>query len=246
MKIIATDFDGTLNRGGISNADREAICRFRSAGNLFGVVTGRDYYMYKTLNELELEVDFVIALNGAMIISQNGEILREERAYGKVVRSITEFIKEYTSHNLSCLIGLTRLNFNSSYPDGNENLSSLIKANEIETFTHLNTVCDCDELAAKCVSEINKLYGNTVNALQNGCCIDIPPHGIDKGAGVAVYADMMEVPHENVWCAGDNMNDLAMITRFHGCAVSNARTEVKQAAERTYDGIYEIINTIIG
>ena len=41
------------------------------------------------------------------------------------------------------------------------------------------------------------------------------------------------------------MNDMAMIVRFHGCAVSNAREEVKTAAEATYDGIYAIIEHIM-
>ncbi|MBR7101750.1 MAG: HAD hydrolase family protein, partial [Clostridia bacterium] len=43
MKIIATDFDGTLSYNGkISEEDKAAIKRFRDAGNKFGVVTGRD------------------------------------------------------------------------------------------------------------------------------------------------------------------------------------------------------------
>jgi len=245
MYIVATDFDGTLNRGGVSAADREAIERFRNAGNLFGIVTGRDYYMYKTLEELKLEVDFIIVLNGAMIVSSNGEIIREVRAEGNVLRGIIEYLGEHTTHDLSCLVGLDRYNFNANLPDGDERHPPLSKADEIGIFTHLNTVCVNDDDATLCTAEINRRFGNTINALQNGRCIDIPPRGIDKGEGVAIYADMVGVPHENIWCAGDNMNDMAMIERFHGCAVPNAREEVKNAAERVYDGIYEIIDTIM-
>ena len=43
MKIIASDYDGTINyQGRISNEDKEAIRKFRQAGNKFGIVTGRD------------------------------------------------------------------------------------------------------------------------------------------------------------------------------------------------------------
>ena len=42
MKIIASDFDGTLNYHGISAEDTAAIAKFRAAGNKFGIVTGRD------------------------------------------------------------------------------------------------------------------------------------------------------------------------------------------------------------
>ena len=49
MYILASDFDGTLNHGGISQRSRDAIAAFRAAGNLFGIVTGRDYWMYETM-----------------------------------------------------------------------------------------------------------------------------------------------------------------------------------------------------
>ena len=41
MKIIASDYDGTLNRGGISDDVRKAIDMWRERGNIFGIVTGR-------------------------------------------------------------------------------------------------------------------------------------------------------------------------------------------------------------
>ena len=41
MKIIASDYDGTLNHGGIDDIKRNAISEWRKAGNLFGLVSGR-------------------------------------------------------------------------------------------------------------------------------------------------------------------------------------------------------------
>ena len=34
MKIIASDYDGTLNHGGIDDKKREAIKKWRDAGNV--------------------------------------------------------------------------------------------------------------------------------------------------------------------------------------------------------------------
>ena len=43
MKIIASDYDGTINyQGRVSEEDKAAIRKFRQAGNKFGIVTGRD------------------------------------------------------------------------------------------------------------------------------------------------------------------------------------------------------------
>ena len=41
------------------------------------------------------------------------------------------------------------------------------------------------------------------------------------------------------------MNDMSMISRFHGCAVSNARKEIRDAAEGVYEDIAEIIDMIL-
>ena len=57
MIIIASDYDGTLNHHGISEADKNAIKKFREAGNKFGIVTGRDleqalWVVYDLQNEV--------------------------------------------------------------------------------------------------------------------------------------------------------------------------------------------------
>jgi len=246
MHILATDYDGTLNRGGVSQADRDAIDRLRAAGNLFGVVTGRAGDMYDTLVRDHVPFDFVIVMNGAMTLDTDGNTVFEETADISCIRGIAELVGSGDYANfLSCVYHHTRHTYHAAHPDGNEKYDSMSKIGEFPRFTQLNTWVKTDELSRRLTAEINANFGEYVNALQNGVCIDIPPRGIDKGVGVARYAEQMGVPPENVWCAGDNMNDMAMIVRFHGCAVSNAREEVKAAAEATYDGIYAIIEHIM-
>ena len=80
MYILATDYDGTLSRGGVSERNRDAIRRFREAGNLFGVVTGRDYYMYNTLVDGNVEFDFILPFNGGMTINTSGDVIADYRA----------------------------------------------------------------------------------------------------------------------------------------------------------------------
>ena len=60
MKIIATDFDGTLSfNGKVRDEDKAAIARFRQAGNKFGVVTGRDLEMSFWVKSNCPELDFI-------------------------------------------------------------------------------------------------------------------------------------------------------------------------------------------
>ena len=250
MYILASDYDGTLNRGGISQRDREAVAAFRAAGNLFGIVTGRDYWMYETVCREQFGIDFILALNGAMLIATDGpragEILRYERQKNDgCMRWIAEHVGVRYGYEVSTVLRRERVTFHAGHPEGDDRYAPLSWADEVKEFTQMNTRCATEEDARRCVEEINARWGQTVNALQNGVCIDIPPAGIDKGEGVAMLARDAGVPPENVYCAGDNMNDLSMIARFHGMAVENAVPEIKSAAEHTLPGIAEMTEYIM-
>ena len=255
MYILASDYDGTLNRGGISPRVREAIARFRAAGNLFGVVTGRDWWMFEAMQKAEVEMDFILAMNGAMLISTIGEdagkIIRCERQKNDgCVRWIAEHVGKNYGRGVGCVLERDRVTFHGEVPEGNDQYVPLSRADAdapdgVKEFSQMNTSCATEELARRCVAEINERWGGTVNALQNGVCIDIPPAGIDKGEGVARYADRMGVPYDNVYCAGDHMNDYAMISRFHGLAVENAVPELKAAAEGVFPDVGCMIDYIM-
>ena len=80
MKIIATDFDGTLSYNGkISEEDKAAIKRFRDAGNKFGVVTGRDIEMSFWVRNAFPDVDFIISCTGGVITDDKGKIIYEKK-----------------------------------------------------------------------------------------------------------------------------------------------------------------------
>lgn len=255
MYILASDYDGTLNRGGISAPVREAVARFRAAGNLFGIVTGRDYWMYETVARENLPIDFILAMNGAMLVAANGErageILRVERKPNNgCMRWIAEHLWNCYGQSVDTVLVRDRVTFRADVPEGNERFAPMARADAdspdgIPAFSQMNTRCGTEDDARRCVEEINAAWGDTVNALQNGVCIDIPPAGIDKGEGVARYADSVGVPHDNVYCAGDNMNDYAMIARFHGLAVENAVPELKAAAEAVFPDIAAMIDFIM-
>lgn len=250
MYILASDYDGTLNLGGVSPAVRDAIRRFREAGNLFGVVTGRDYYFYDIMMRDRLELDFILAMNGAMVVNtvgeNSGEVIHAELCENHgVIRGITELVGNGYGFDVSCVTVKDRVTFHALIPEGNDRFAPLSKADEVPLFTQLNTRCRTEDDARRCTAEINERFGDVVNALQNGICIDIPPKGIDKGEGVARFAASRGVPEANVYCAGDNMNDMAMVARFHGCAVKNAVPALKEAAEGVYDDVAAIIEHIM-
>ena len=89
----------------------------------------------------------------------------------------------------------------------------------------------------------NEKYGDKLSAFRNGSSVDIPPVNTSKVTGVYEYAKMFDTPE--IYAVGDNINDLAMIKEFCGFAVSNAKEEVKKAADHQCNRIADMIEFIM-
>lgn len=82
MKLIASDFDGTIFIDGkIKTEDIKVIRDFQAKGNLFGLVTGRTYHSLFVLIEGKIDPDFIIANNGSHIFVKNGKDMIEILKY---------------------------------------------------------------------------------------------------------------------------------------------------------------------
>ena len=258
-KIIATDFDGTLTIDGIPPRVVEAIERFRAAGNLFGVVTGRDKpgSWGRFSAEKKFPFDFILALNGAQAYDADGNQLYECSIRGDVpygdttlAEALVRRIWELTGGHCGVAFEDDRLDIHPDYPDGGKfKWVDLMPFDDLKTdvfdkmkvFAQLNTVCDNEEKAAEVAVQLKKEFGDYVNPLQNGTCIDIPACGMDKGVGIARYAALVGVDPSDIWTAGDNFNDLAMLEPYHGCAMASGVDAAKAVAEFVCRDISEVV-----
>ena len=91
MRLIGSDYDGTLNYGGIDDAKREALIRWHEAGNAFAIVSGRPLWdllhMQKTNG---LRYDYYVADNGAVIAHVDGDVIADTRCEGVLARRLIE------------------------------------------------------------------------------------------------------------------------------------------------------------
>lgn len=96
MKLIASDFDGTIFIDEkIKTEDIEAIRDFQAKGNLFGIVTGRSYHSLLVLIEGRIGPDFVIANNGSHIFVKNGKKMSEILKYSLDKDKLRDVIDYY-------------------------------------------------------------------------------------------------------------------------------------------------------
>ena len=239
MKIIATDFDGTLSYNGkISDEDKEAIKRFRKAGNKFGIVTGRDVDLAQWIKpENGLEYDYLICCTGGVIKNGEGEIIYCKKGeIGPFIYEVIEKAKELGAYGfaigdvlLKCIIDIK-----GKIP---------MQLDALREFTHANTGFIRDKDATAFAEYINKNYGDKISAHQNGTAVDMPPAYTSKVTGIYQYASMFDSPE--IYAVGDNINDISMIEEFEGFAVENARDEVKAKAKHQCKRIADMIELLM-
>lgn len=260
-KILASDYDGTLNRGGISGQTVEMIRKWQSQGNLFGIVTGRDFVRSFPVftKENAFPFDFIICHNGTVGVDAKGNVLFADSADGKMKWGKTTLAQELVRRCLEltgnpCGISFetTRLDFHpnslkgleAESGDGTE-YSPLSALAGVGVFNLANAFCGTDEQAAAVTETLKSEFGEALNPLQNGWCIDISPVGVDKCTGIRRYAELMGVAHEDIWTAGDNYNDISMLKAYHGCAMEGSPKPVVEAGEYVCDGIAEAIKLVL-
>lgn len=246
MKIIASDYDGTLrHRNGISEKDRKAIKLWRDTGNLFGIVTGRGREMPGIVAEDELEIDFIVVYNGADIYDCKGNIIKRflgntERLYELLPVLLrksgdwAEFVSPGKSYYVT---------YGDESPNSRDNWVKREMIREMKEFIQIYSLYASEAEAMEVAGQLNDNFGDSVTALVNGGWLNAPPSGVNKATGVREYAKLVGVSSENIYTIGDSYNDWDMIKEFNGFTLENGAEGIKKISRAVYKGVWELIET---
>lgn len=242
MKIIASDYDGTLSYGGIDDSKREAIRKWRESGNVFAIVSGRGAVdALRIQQENKLDIDYFVAANGAIIVNSEGETVSDVRCSGNIAIPLIELLFE-----CGCPWGSVQTDFPCRvYSDKNNCTESgrysLEDVPLISYFNQISTELPDYETAEKVTSIVKEKFGDVLNPMQNGVCIDIVRADIDKAKGIYLLLDILNAKPEDVIAVGDNVNDRAMIAEFRSYAMANGVELIKELADATVTSVTELI-----
>lgn len=241
MKIICTDYDGTLNHNGIDDVKIAAIAKWRNAGNLFGVVSGRGIKsLLSIIEDKNFEYDFLIANNGAIICDKQQNIIKEFRCKGSLAKPFIEDLFKWGCPfaNIDTYQSLMVIEDSSDLDEGEIRLEDVP---DIEYFNQINTELDTKEDAAEVVLKIKEKYYGVLVPLQNGECIDITDFNVNKANGIYALLEALDASYDDVIAVGDNINDEAMIAEFRSYAMANGVQMIKDLADEITEGITELI-----
>lgn len=242
VKIIASDYDGTLNHGGIDDKKREAIKNWRRAGNLFGLVSGRGRELAEFPAKHNFECDFLLASNGAVILKPDGTVLAESRCDGSLAMPLLSYLM-----SVGCQWASVHTAFECVIDERDderlEGEFTLATLPEIPYFNQISTILPDDDEAARVTALVREQFGEKLNPLQNGRCIDIVAADMNKAQGLYKFLELAGAGYDDMITVGDNINDTHMIAEFRSYAMENAVQSIKDIADYETKGITELIET---
>ena len=249
--LLASDFDGTVGVGDQLQRDRDAIARFREAGHLFGLVSGRNAAGLREMRQkTALPCDFLLSDNGSVCY------LPKKRENGQ-----DPFEFEENSPHFDPVCGGKLLFYHAGaeelfFPLADfllERGSKMVAVNDqkgaellyLEEGGRIAESIPRECWVARPFSQMSGLFEHTEDALSAARqgeerfpqlvglvsdCLDFLPRGRDKAVGLTQLARLLGVEKEDVYVVGDNFNDLAMLDAFNSFVVENACDEVKAHA----------------
>lgn len=248
MKIAASDFDGTLYRNGdVTKEEIEAIKKWRENGNLFGVITGRNYAsLREDLDLFDVEYDFIISTNGALIRDGQGNVLRSFEVDAEIAKGLLDIGIKHNAiwSELMYLDSFHRRVIEHRTADAEMKINRDI-LNETASFHQMSfTFPDIDD-ALNLTEYINETYKGKLSAYSliygDTANIDIVQYGVSKASALYTLGEMKNVCKEDIITFGDNFNDIPMIREFDGYIMASAIEEVRKLANRTCETLCDVL-----
>ena len=263
--LLASDLDKTLifdNK--ISEENKDAIRRFKEAGGVFAISTGRPYNgVEKVIEELRVEPDYLILNNGALIITGGEEIVHREFIPFNVVKNIFNDMDNdevvisvetgFRTYPIDLKSKGAEAAFISDIDSTFKNLELIDKLDEVseedkEKIAAISLFLprvDINEVQAAC-DYVNDNYGNYVIAYRNTRFIDIVPIGCSKGSGVKWVSDEENIDIKDVYVIGDSWNDDSMFEiTDKSFTFTYAEEELKEKTNYIVETVAECIDKYI-
>ena len=262
-KIFFFDLDGTLltTEKEISPRTMNALKKFTDAGNYFCINTGRAIDSAKAVYRglgLNFRGSFLCGCNGAEIYSVDEEkYVFKTGVPLELVSVIMDMAKEYDIHCHTYNDTHIVSSMNGECLDYYRRVIKtplLITDDVAKELTSPPPKMIAIELHDKEKQEnfrkaLEDVVGDRLTLLySNPYYLEIFPKDAGKGSAVKRLADILGVPIENTYAAGDQENDISML-KAAGISVAmlNATDEVKKvsnmitACDNDHDGLADII-----
>ena len=204
MKILISDFDGTfLDHNFEENI--KFIQEFVEHGNIFIIATGRNITsLQKVICNYNIPFSYLIQNDGGIILNSTyQEIYRNDFESELCKELMVQLNNSSIFENVFCDTGY-------SYKKEVTN-----KANRI-----IGKIKE-RESANKYLKELKEIYDNKIYAYLSNNWINITSGNNDKVTAIEWLVKYNDWSKKDIYTVGDSVNDLRMLTIYHGYLVGN-------------------------
>ena len=227
MKILASDFDNTiyyLDNPEKNKKNIEAIRKFISYGNIFCIITGRNYTDLKTLLiENDIPYSYLICEDGAKIFNNVDYCLDTVLLEKKEINKIISILEDN--------------NYDYYLDDG---------------YNKTENKDDCVKIVVPCTNDSEK--ENIVNIIKDKVDIhiyasrfhvNIINKSVNKERALKKLFNLERLNYDLLRVIGDNDNDYEMLKSFEGAIIKHHNEKLDTLAKDEYDTLSDYIEELM-
>lgn len=243
IKLLATDLDGTLLRGGkpVSAGNIAAAQAAAKAGVVVTIATGRMYRAALPVAEaLGLDVP-IITYNGALIKSTSGKIYYEHYLDEDICCRIADFcaarnwyLQSYSGDELYYSdYGAFSKRYEISQKVIGEEIGYDGMKEKVSKMYKMLIITSGAEVTQEWMAQLQAEFGDTIAMTQSAPdFIEIIAPGVSKAAGLQKLAELLDIDISETMAIGDARNDLPMLKAAgFSVAMDNAEDEIKAVTD---------------
>ena len=245
MRLFAFDIDGTLFPYGQQKLPKEEVDALQSLldqGDAICLASGRPFEtLLELLKPLHGNHRYLVCANGAVAYDSDGNCITHASLSSKDFIHLQKY-KRHPGMGVYAYEGLGGILATShDYWVKEEQRINGLSDDHVTIIDLDKPIVGHDELykimiaGPKEIMEGFELDEEDESAYEHSrsapTCLEILPKGANKGNRVDAIRRCLGIKKENVYCFGDEGNDMAMISMFNGVAMGNAIPELKKVAK---------------
>lgn len=227
MKILASDFDETIYFEKDENQTKnnvEAIKNFTLNGNIFCIITGRNYTSIKPLlNEYNIKYSYLICEDGAKIFNNMDYCIDTTYLSKEEIKKISEILEE-----LEC----------NYYLDDGYN-----KTEYLEDVVKIVVKCQDEKEKEEIVKYIKERIDIHIYASRYH--VNIINKTVNKRNSLIKLMDLEKLNINDLYVIGDNDNDYEMLKTFNGAVVKKHHKILDDLNKKEYDSLKNYIEELM-
>ena len=244
-KYIFIDLDGTLTDSNkkVSENNIKAMNKLEEKDFEIVFCSGRNNdYLTNIANNCNTS-RYIISSNGSMIYdNKENKVIHKDQIPFEILKKIYDYCEE---NEIAITFNTDKCRYFNKYfykdkkdikiIDNYELLNDIIITQFVVGSYNYNQMLEVKEFLDK-INELEIVNISTTMKLKqkdstSGFFYDVVLKGINKGTGIKVFSNLMNIPKENLIAIGDHVNDLDMFKAVgYKVAMGNAYDELKDKA----------------